>query len=147
MMNQSEKTHSQAYTMIYAIIASMITSMMNIRPRKVVPMSAKVVTKPKIYCKVCHAQLEINDPGCKRSDCKVKQGSFKLDTETGLYIPDEEYMKHKKKKDRQEAGTITILDPFEPADETLIISEWAEGSPDEPLNMNDFPWYDNVGVC
>lgn len=44
---------------------------------------------PKIKCKQCLATLEINDPGCTRPDCLIRQASahFKKDPVTGLYSP------------------------------------------------------------
>lgn len=93
---------------------------------------------PKIKCKQCNATLEMNDPGCTRTDCKIrKEAFFRKNPTSGLYEPTDMGKKRKK---------------YVPPPKMVIIEETSQPPEGEVIssfktipfsgNVSEYPRYD-----
>lgn len=99
---------------------------------------------PKIWCKQCHARLEINDPGCKRDDCKIAEvDQFRRDLSNGLYVPISMGKKSREKRKTTKADVVILDQGTPPPREEEIISSFRYSS--TTIDYSDLNNYFNKG--
>ena len=103
-----------------------------------------MVLSPKIWCKVCHARLEINDPGCKRDDCKIRlaKRDFKYDSETNLFVPVEMGRRnHRWKKPEKLPKFVVLEQGTPPPRDDEVVTVWNNGEPVAGITADQFNSY------